>query len=161
MHCLCYNHHRLNVQDFIDLLMATEHVRSCEVTQTTEVYWKFYVQSEGVKQWNSFLTVMRGNDEEMWCLMECTFTPETQLRAGKKYIFTNEWNKEQIFRPHLFVGGNGTISMERSFAINMKWVWSVVYDQFASETIRFLESIDVMQSQLRIEEDAANEQERA
>ena len=91
----------------------------------------------------------------MWCLMQCDFTPESQLKIARRYIFVNDWNREQLFRPHLFVSNNGTVSLERSFAIKTHWIWGQVYDVFSLEMKRFLESIDLMQSQLRIEEDAA------
>ena len=102
------------------------------------------------------MTVMRTTEEEMLCLMTCDFVPEPQLRRARKYIFVNEWNRDQIFQPHLHVGNNGSIVLERGFAINMQWSWGIVYDQFSSEIEKFLESIDVMQSQLRLEEDAAS-----
>ena len=140
----------------MDLLMATEYVTSCAVEESTEFYWKMFVQSEGIKEWSSFLTVSRTTDAEIWCVIQCPFTPEPQLSEARKYIFSNEWNKEQIFRPRLFVGRNGTIALERAFAINLSFLWGTVYELFAAETMLFLESIDVMQTQLRQEEDAAS-----
>lgn len=101
------------------------------------------------------MTVMRVKEDEILCLLSCPFVPEPQLRNARKYIFVNEWNRDQIFQPHLHVGNNGSIILERGFALNMHWVWGIVYDQFSSEMIRFLESIDLMQSHLRLEEDAA------
>ena len=37
-----------NQKDFLDLLMATEYVLNCQLTATTETYWKFYILSDGV-----------------------------------------------------------------------------------------------------------------
>ena len=122
------------------------------------VYFKYYILSEGVKEWNSYLTVFAINDNSFWCLMQCDFTPEKQLKEGRKYIFVNDWNKEQIFRPHLFVGDNGTISLERTFSISKDMDWGHIYDIFSVELKRYLSSIDLMQSELRIHEDAAKEE---
>lgn len=114
-----------------------------------------------MKVWNSVLTVVTStlltSDEEIWCLMTSTFVPEKQLKEAKKYVLVNEWNRGGFLRPYLYVGESGDVTMERGFAIQRNWKWGTVYAHFASEMVRFLETIDKMSSTLRVEEDAAKE----
>lgn len=144
-------------QDFMDLLMSTKLVKTAKVTTTiSDLYMKFYVQSEGiVKKWNSFLTVISLEDEDINCMITCVFTPEEQLKMAKRYLFVNEWNKERLFSPSLSVDDEGDITLRKAFIIKKKWKWGIVYDVFSMSVEGFLDVINSFRAELRQQEDLA------